>query len=168
MNRRVGQLRALLRRRIAFLDGALGTSVQALQLSEADFRGERFADWPQDLMGNNDLLSITQPARVARIHHEFLEAGADIVTTNTFNANAPSQGEYGLEERVVDINLAAARLAREAADRVAEKPVFRGLSPAPWAPPIAPRRSPPMSTIPATARSNSTNWPTLTPPLPPR
>ena len=121
MNARVGQLRALLNRRIAILDGALGTSVQALELSEADFRGVRFADWPRDLKGNNDLLCITQPARVAAIHREFLLAGADIITTNTFNATAPSQGDYGLEERVGEINLAAARLARETADRAAEE-----------------------------------------------
>ncbi|MCZ0953414.1 MAG: homocysteine S-methyltransferase family protein, partial [Rhodospirillaceae bacterium] len=121
MNERSGQLRTLLRRRIAILDGALGTSVQALELSEADFRGEQFAGWPRDLKGNNDLLCITQPERVAAIHREFLLAGADIVTTNTFNATAPSQGDYGMEERVGEINLAAARLARETADRVTEE-----------------------------------------------
>ena len=119
MNERVGQLRALLRRRIAILDGALGTSVQALDLSEADFRGERFADWPRELKGNNDLLCLTQPELVAGIHREFLAAGADIVTTNTFNATAPSQGDYGMEDRVGELNLAAARLARETADEVA-------------------------------------------------
>ena len=119
MSARTGRLRALLNRRIAILDGALGTSVQALELSEADFRGERFAGWPRELKGNNDLLCLTQPERVAAIHREFLLAGADIVTTNTFNATAPSQGDYGLEERVGEINLAAARLARETADRVA-------------------------------------------------
>ena len=119
MNERIGQLRTLLRRRIAILDGALGTSVQDLNLSEPDFRGERFADWPRDLKGNNDLLCITQPERVAGIHRDFLVAGADIITTNTFNATAPSQGDYGMEERVGEINLAAARLARETADRVA-------------------------------------------------
>ena len=121
MNERVGQLRALLSRRIAILDGALGTSVQALELGEADFRGERFADWSRDLKGNNDLLCITQPERVAAIHREFLLAGADIVTTNTFNATAPSQGDYGMEALVGEINLAAARLARQMADRVAEE-----------------------------------------------
>ena len=121
MNERIVQLRALLNRRIAILDGALGTSVQALELSEADFRGERFAGWSHDLKGNNDLLCITQPERVAGIHRGFLAAGADIITTNTFNATAPSQGDYGLEERVGEINLAAARLARKTADRVAEE-----------------------------------------------
>ena len=121
MNERTGQLRALLRRRIAILDGALGTSVQDLELSEADFRGERFAGWSRDLKGNNDLLCITQPERVADIHREFLTAGADIVTTNTFNATAPSQGDYGMESLVGEINLTAARLARETADQVAEE-----------------------------------------------
>ena len=121
MNERIGQLRALLSRRIAILDGALGTSVQDLDLSESDFRGERFADWPRDLKGNNDLLCLTQPERVAGIHREFLLAGADIITTNTFNATAPSQADYGMEERVGEINLAAARLARDTADRMAEE-----------------------------------------------
>ena len=121
MNERTGQLQALLRRRIAILDGALGTSVQALKLSEADFRGERFSGWSRDLKGNNDLLCITQPERVADIHRGFLAAGADIVTTNTFNATAPSQGDYGMESLVGEINLAAARLARETADEVAEE-----------------------------------------------
>ena len=120
MNERIGQLRALLGRRIVILDGALGTNVQELGLSESDFRGGRFADWPRDLKGNNDLLCITQPERIAAVHREFLLAGADIITTNTFNATAPSQGDYGMEERVGEINLAAARLAREAADQVAE------------------------------------------------
>ena len=121
MSERHARLRALLRRRIAILDGALGTSVQALKLSEDDFRGERFADWPHELKGNNDLLSITQPARVAQIHDEFLAAGADIITTNTFNSTAPSQGDYGMEALVGELNLAAARLAREAADAAASR-----------------------------------------------
>ena len=121
MNNRIGQLRTLLSRRIAILDGALGTSVQELQLSEADFRGERFTGWASDLKGNNDLLCITQPERVAAIHREFLMAGADIISTNTFNATAPSQGDYGTQLLVGEINLAAARLARETADQVAEE-----------------------------------------------
>ena len=121
MTDRNDRLRALLRRRIAILDGALGTSVQALGLSEADFRGERFADWPRELKGNNDLLCITRPARVARIHREFLDAGADIITTNTFNATASSQADYGMESLVEELNLAAAQLARETADAVAAR-----------------------------------------------
>ena len=121
MTDRNAQLRALLRRRIAILDGALGTSVQALGLSEADFRGERFADWPRELKGNNDLLCITRPARVARIHREFLDAGADIITTNTFNATASSQADYAMESLVEELNLAAAQLARKVADAAAAR-----------------------------------------------
>ena len=119
MSARKQQLQALLERRIAVLDGALGTNVQALDLSEADFRGERFVDWPHELRGNNDVLCITQPERVARIHRDFLAAGADIITTNTFNATAPSQGDYGLSALVGELNLAAAQLARNTADAVA-------------------------------------------------
>ncbi len=119
MNGGNARLRALLGQRIVILDGALGTSVQALELTEADFRGERFADWPRELKGNNDLLCITQPERVARIHREFLDAGADIITTNTFNASEPSQADYGMESLVEELNLAAAQLARKTADTVA-------------------------------------------------
>ena len=113
---RCDQLRALFEQRIVILDGALGTSIQALDLDEAAFRGERFASWKRELRGNNDLLSITQPHLVQRIHAAFLEAGADIVSTNTFNSNTPSQADYGLEGLVPELNLAAARLARNAAD----------------------------------------------------
>ena len=119
MSGRRQQLRALLDRRIAVLDGALGTNVQTLDLSEADFRGGRFVDWPNELRGNNDVLCITQPERVARIHRDFLAAGADVITTNTFNATAPSQGDYGLSALVGELNLAAAQLARKTADAVA-------------------------------------------------
>ena len=119
MSGRKQRLQALLDRRIAVLDGALGTNVQALDLSEADFRGERFVDWPHELRGNNDVLCITQPEHVVRIHRDFLAAGADIITTNTFNATAPSQGDYGLSALVGELNLAAARLARNTADAVA-------------------------------------------------
>ena len=119
MSGRRQQLRALLNRRIAVLDGALGTNVQTLDLSEADFRGGRFVDWPNELRGNNDVLCITQPERVARIHRDFLAAGADVITTNTFNATAPSQGDYGLSALVGELNLAAAQLARKTADAVA-------------------------------------------------
>jgi len=114
-------LEDLLAERIAILDGALGTSVQDLKLGEADFRGERFADWPCDLKGNNDLLVLTQPHHIAQIHRQFLEAGADIIATNTFNSTAPSQGDYGMESLVAELNLTAARLAREVADAVAQE-----------------------------------------------
>ena len=94
-------------RRIVVLDGAMGTMFQAENLSEEDFRGERFADWPSDLQGNNDLLSLTQPELVARIHRDYLEAGADVVETNTFNGTAISQADYGMESLVYELNKAS-------------------------------------------------------------
>ncbi|WP_231482677.1 methionine synthase [Nocardioides sp. URHA0020] len=101
------------------LDGAMGTAIQRDRPDEAGYRGERFADWPSDLIGNNDLLTITQPEIIAGIHREYLEAGADIIETNTFNANAVSLRDYGLEELGYELNLEAARLARREADAVA-------------------------------------------------
>ncbi|MEE8248707.1 MAG: homocysteine S-methyltransferase family protein, partial [Gammaproteobacteria bacterium] len=121
MSRRAEQLERLLTERIAILDGAMGTSIQALELAEEDFRGERFAAWPTALKGNNDLLSITQPGKITTIHREFLAAGADIISTNTFNSNAPSLGDYGMDDLVAEMNLTAAQLARAAADAHAEQ-----------------------------------------------
>src|SRR5690606_1482376 len=120
------RLRALLDRRILVLDGAMGTLLQRHGFTEADFRGERFRDWPQPLAGNNDLLSLTQPEAVRAVHRAYLDAGADVVTTNTFNANAVSQADYGTEGLAYEINAAAARLAREAADAAStpERPRF--------------------------------------------
>jgi len=108
----------LLADRILVLDGAMGTMIQALSLSETDFRGDRFADHPRDLAGCNDLLCLTQPAAIERIHAEFLEAGADILETNTFNSTSISLADYRLEEIVVELNRTAAELARAAADRM--------------------------------------------------
>jgi 5-methyltetrahydrofolate--homocysteine methyltransferase len=118
MNReqRIESLMQLLEQRIALLDGAMGTMIQGYGLSEEDYRGERFREWSRDLKGNNDLLSLTRPAVIREIHSAFLDAGADIIETNTFNANAPSMADYGMEELVAELNLAAARLARECAD----------------------------------------------------
>ena len=107
---------AALDQRILLLDGAMGTMIQAYGLGEDDYRGTRFADWNHDLKGNNDLLSLTRPDVIREIHNAFLEAGADIIETNTFNSNAPSMADYGMEELVAELNLAAARLARECAD----------------------------------------------------
>jgi len=115
------QLERLLTERIVILDGAMGTGIQALSLAEEDFRGERFAAWPTALKGNNDLLSITQPGHIATIHREFLEAGADIISTNTFNSNAPSLSDYAMDSLVAELNLAAARLARAEADAYADR-----------------------------------------------
>src|ERR1700730_15771592 len=110
---------ALLQERLVILDGAMGTMIQRHALSEEQFRGERFAAWRRDLRGNNDLLSITQPAIIAAIHREYLSAGADVISTNTFNSNAVSQSDYGMQSSVGELNQAAARLARRVADEVA-------------------------------------------------
>ena len=95
--RRLAQLEALLRQRILVLDGAYGTMIQTHRLGEAEFRGARFADWPVDLKGNNDLLCLTQPEIITGIHRGYLEAGADIVETNSFNSNAISLRDYRME-----------------------------------------------------------------------
>jgi len=105
-----------LQQRILLLDGAMGTMIQKHTLSEADFRGERFQDWPVDMKGNNDLLSLTQPELILNIHREYLEAGADIIETNTFNANSISMADYDAQALVVELNKESARLARSAAD----------------------------------------------------
>ncbi|MDJ0941452.1 MAG: methionine synthase, partial [Woeseiaceae bacterium] len=120
-NDRIAALMQALDDRILILDGAMGTMIQGYGLSEDDYRGERFADWPSDLKGNNDLLSITKPDVIREIHTQFLEAGADIIETNTFNSNAPSMADYGMESLVAEINTAAARIARECADAYAKK-----------------------------------------------
>ena len=106
------ELRDLLSQRILILDGAMGTMIQRHGLVEADYRGTRFAAHPRDLKGNNDLLLLTRPELIRGIHAEYLEAGADIVETNTFNATAISQADYGLEAIVYELNLAGARVAR--------------------------------------------------------
>ena len=98
------------------MDGGFGTMIQTFKLTEKDFRGEQFAHWPSDLKGNNDLLCITRPDVIKSIHRQYLDAGADIFATNTFNANAISMEDYGMQAYVRDINLAAARLGREVAD----------------------------------------------------
>ena len=109
-------LRELFARRIALLDGAMGTMIQRHPLTEADFRGERFKDHGHDLKGNNDILSITRPDVIKAIHRGYFDAGSDIVETNTFSTTTVSQADYGLEDAVREINLAGAKVAREAAD----------------------------------------------------
>jgi 5-methyltetrahydrofolate--homocysteine methyltransferase len=106
-----------LQERILLLDGAMGTMIQTHDLSEQDYRGERFADWPRELRGNNDLLSLTQPQIISEIHEAFLEAGADIIETNSFNSTAIAQTDYGMETLIAELNEASARLARAAVDR---------------------------------------------------
>ncbi len=114
--RRLGLLPGLLRERILVIDGAMGTMLQAHHFSEADFRGARFADWPADVKGNSDLLVLTQPDAIRGIHDAYLEAGADIVETNSFTSTRIAQADYGMESLVPELNREAARLAREAAD----------------------------------------------------
>ncbi len=108
----------LLRERVLVLDGAMGTMIQRYELSEEDFRGERFKDHPADLKGNNDLLSVTRPDIIKAIHLEYLQAGADIIETNTFSSTSIAMADYQLEDLVYELNYASAKLAREAADEV--------------------------------------------------
>jgi 5-methyltetrahydrofolate--homocysteine methyltransferase len=113
---RLTLLPALLERRILLLDGAMGTMIQAHRLAEADYRGERFRDWARDLRGNNDLLTLTLPGVIRDIHAAYLEAGADIIETNTFNSTTVSMADYGMEALAPELNREAARLARGVAD----------------------------------------------------
>ncbi|WP_298965483.1 methionine synthase [uncultured Roseibium sp.] len=112
------RLNDLAKSRILVLDGAMGTEIQLLKLDEAAYRGARFADWPSDVKGNNDLLSLTQPEAIRQIHVDYLEAGADIVETNTFSSTTIAQADYGMEELAYELNFESARLAREACDQV--------------------------------------------------
>ncbi len=113
------RLREALDHRILILDGAMGTMIQRRGLEEKDYRGERFADWPSDLKGANDLLCLTRPDVVQDIHVEYLAAGADLIETNTFNAQAVSLADYGLQDIAYELNRAAARVAREAVQQFA-------------------------------------------------
>ena len=114
------ELTELLRSRIMVLDGAMGTAIQRDRPDEAGYRGERFKDWPSDVQGNNDLLTLTQPEIIAGIHREYLEAGADMIETNTFNATTISLSDYGMEELAHELNFESARLARRECDAVEE------------------------------------------------
>ena len=123
------RLRDLLEQRILVLDGAWGTMLQGRGLTEADFRGERFKDHPRDVKGDPDLLNLTRPDIVLDVHRAYLEAGADITTTNTFTATAIGQADYGLEDAVYDLNVAGAQLARQAADESGGRFVAGSLGP---------------------------------------
>jgi len=126
---RTAELHDLLRRRILILDGAMGTMIQRYKLDEAAYRGERFASHPRDLKGANDLLCLTRPIVIEEIHRHYLEAGADIIETNTFNAQAISMSDYGLESVCYEINLEAARIARRAADAYGNRFVAGAMGP---------------------------------------
>jgi 5-methyltetrahydrofolate--homocysteine methyltransferase len=115
-----------LKNRILILDGGTGTMIQSYDLNESDYRGTRFSDWPSDLKGNNDLLNLTQPDVITEIHEQYLEAGADIVETNTFNANCISMADYDMEALSFELNKAAASIAKAAALKYStdDKPRF--------------------------------------------
>jgi 5-methyltetrahydrofolate--homocysteine methyltransferase len=109
-------IRNLLQQRILIIDGAMGTMIQRHKLTEKDYRGERFKDWSSDLKGNNDLLCLTQPQIIKEIHKQYLEAGADMIETNTFNAQKVSLADYHMQDLAYEINFAAAKIAREAVE----------------------------------------------------
>ncbi|MFV2004741.1 MAG: methionine synthase [Gammaproteobacteria bacterium] len=123
---RIDHLHQALKQRILLLDGAMGTMIQRHKLDEAAYRGERFADWPSDLKGNNDLLAITQPEIIQGIHEDYLNAGADILETNTFNATRVAMADYDMQDLSYEINVAATTLARKAADKLSteDKPRY--------------------------------------------
>ncbi len=122
---RITALQRALEERILVLDGAMGTMIQQHKLDEADYRGARFADWGQDVKGNNDLLNLTQPDIIKDIHTDYLQAGADILETNTFNATRISEADYGMQDLVGELNREGARLAREAADEMTRETPHR-------------------------------------------
>ena len=117
-------IKTLLKEKILVMDGAMGTMVQSYDLSEMDFCGDKFQDHSHDLKGNNDILCLTQPDIIEEIHHAYFEAGADIVETNTFNANGISQLDYGLEKSVYELNVAAGKIAKNTSKRFSDKPRF--------------------------------------------
>ncbi|MFO1252690.1 MAG: homocysteine S-methyltransferase family protein, partial [Inhella sp.] len=114
---RAARLPELMQERILVLDGAMGTMIQRCKLSEADYRGTRFADHGKDLKGNNELLQFTRPEVISEIHEQYLAAGADIIETNTFGATSVAQEDYDLAPLAYEMNVAAARLARAACDK---------------------------------------------------
>lgn len=114
-----------LKEKILIIDGAMGTMIQRYKLNEADYRGERFKNWHCDVKGNNDLLSITQPQIIEAIHNQYLEAGADIIETNTFSSTAIAQADYEMQSLAYELNVAAAKIARKAADEYIAKEPFR-------------------------------------------
>jgi len=121
-----------LEKRILIIDGAMGTMIQQYKLAEEDYRGERFKDWPSDLKGNNDLLSLTQPQIVKEIHKKYLEAGADIIETNTFNSQKVSLADYGMQSLAYEMNLTAAKCAREAVNEFLASANFPAGHKGPW------------------------------------
>lgn len=139
---RAQALPAILENRIAILDGAMGTMIQRFKLSEADYRGERFKDFPKDVKGNNELLSLTRPDVIRDIHEGYLAAGADMIETNTFGATTIAQEDYKMADLAIEMNRASAALARAACDKFStpDKPRYAvgALGPTPRPPASAP------------------------------
>jgi 5-methyltetrahydrofolate--homocysteine methyltransferase len=160
---RTDELARLLDQRILLLDGAMGTMIQGYKLDEAGYRGACLAGHDHDVKGDNDILALTQPDAVQAIHDAYFEAGADIVSTNTFNATSIAQADYGLQGRVKELNAAAARLARECADRwTARTPAKPRFVAGALGPTNRTASISPMSTIRARAMSASTSsWPRM-------
>jgi 5-methyltetrahydrofolate--homocysteine methyltransferase len=164
---KVEQLHQQLKARILVLDGGMGTMIQSYRLSEQDFRGERFADWPCDLKGNNDLLVLSKPDVITAIHDAYFAAGADIIETNTFNSTTIAMADYQMESLSAEINFVAAKLARASADawtaRTPEKPRYVAGSSARL---TARRPFLPTSTTRPSATSPLTGWwkPIVNPP----
>ena len=120
-NYNMEKIEDILQKRILVLDGAMGTMLQRYKFQEADFRGERFKDWPHPLQGNNDLLSLTQPQAIEEVHRKYFEAGADIVETNTFSGTSIAMADYGMEELVYELNLESAKIAKKVAQEFTAK-----------------------------------------------
>ncbi|HEY8734355.1 MAG TPA: homocysteine S-methyltransferase family protein [Puia sp.] len=116
----MSNIKSALESRILIIDGAMGTMIQRYKLEEADYRGERFKDWPSDIKGNNDLLSITRPDIIKAIHLQYLEAGADIIETNTFSSTSIAQADYNMQSLAYELNVASARIARQAIDEFSD------------------------------------------------
>src|ERR1700675_5154611 len=110
----MSNIKSALESRILIIDGAMGTMIQRYKLEEGDYRGERFKDWASDVKGNNDLLSITRPEIIGAIHLEYLEAGADIIETNTYSSTAIAQADYNMQSLAYELNVASAKVARQA------------------------------------------------------
>jgi 5-methyltetrahydrofolate--homocysteine methyltransferase len=125
-------IRNELDKRILVIDGAMGTMIQRYKLAEADYRGKQFADWASDVKGNNDLLSITQPQIIREIHKQYLDAGADIIETNTFSSTTIAQADYKMESIAFDLNVAAAKCARQAVDEFMNKTSGEAINRSRW------------------------------------
>src|SRR5437868_9366861 len=119
-------IRDCLKERILIIDGAMGTMIQRYKLEEKDYRGERFKNWHKDVKGNNDLLSITQPHIITEIHKQYLDAGADIIETNTFSSTAIAMADYEMQSLAYELNVAAAKCAKEAIDQSGKQAFVAG------------------------------------------